>query len=196
MCYKIYNVYTEVIDIWLTLGSAVADPQEYSVYPYLFCMRNSSLIFHATYPLSVVRRFTFVWINSKTLFRERDGCVGLYPAAGTSLRAFQRKIEKWPGCIIHLLPSVVQLILSFGRWVDSSSADSSRNLTFQGERLGINTVSRLLISVSCQSEAKLSFISIIYIELSFKPLWRYILTGNNVVYFPTKFSFPARVFEF
>lgn len=73
--YKIHNVYAEVIDIWLTLGSAIADPREYSVYPYLFCMRNSSLIFHATYPLCVVRRFTFVWINSKTLFREGDGCV-------------------------------------------------------------------------------------------------------------------------
>lgn len=43
---------------------------EYQVYPHLFCMRNSTLIFHATYPVRVIRRFTFVWVNSDFILKE------------------------------------------------------------------------------------------------------------------------------
>lgn len=43
---------------------------EYRVYSRLFCMRNSSLIFHATYPVRVIRRFTFVWVNSDFILKE------------------------------------------------------------------------------------------------------------------------------
>lgn len=42
---------------------------EYQVYPHLFCMRNSTLIFHATYPVRVIR-FTFVWVNSDFILKE------------------------------------------------------------------------------------------------------------------------------
>lgn len=68
---------------------------EYRVYPHLFCMRNSSLIFHATYLVRVIRRFTFVWVNSELLYSERNRCwtilVRMYRFV-----LFERKIGKGP----------------------------------------------------------------------------------------------------